>query len=199
MNASSVVYPRGFLGFDIGLPAEDKSTNMAQLLQAVRLNKTISPRNRIVISNHQVENVWKQFKTGDRFIASLGFREQILKIALEAFGTRSFLDWCILQEGNPYMTEMHKRFMNDTFNFIRTGRRSVNILSWMNLISVRELNSHDEDPSYNYQEYFGLSLPIQFRRETDLSSTIASWVSHPGGFDDLVGTLHIFFGDKEIS
>ena len=38
---SPVVYPRGFLGFDIGLPVENRSTNLSKLLEAVRLNKTL--------------------------------------------------------------------------------------------------------------------------------------------------------------
>jgi hypothetical protein len=194
-----VVYPRGFLGFDIGLPAENRSTSLSKLIEAVRSNRSVIKQNSVVISNHMVENAWLQYKTGDRFIQSFAFREQILKIAMQAFGTKSFLDWCILQTENPYMTEMHKRFLNDTFNFIDTGKRSVNLLSWMNLISVRELKAHDETPEYQYIKYFGMSEPLHFRRNTDLISNIITWVSRPGGYEDLVGTLHIFFGDKEIA
>ena len=73
------------------------------------------------------------------------------------------------------------------------------LLSWMKLITVRELSTNDETPTYQYQKFFGLTQPIHFRREQDVSSIVTKWVSHPGGFDDLVGTLHIFFGDNEIA
>lgn len=197
--ALSVVYPRGFLGFDIGLPHDNTGNSISKLLEAVRLNKTISDNSKVVVSNHKVENVWKQYKNGDRFINSFAFREQILKLALEAFGTKSFYDWCVLQSDSPYMSEMHKRFLNDTFNFIETGKRSVNILSWMKLITVKELSKNDEVPVYQYQKFFGMTSPIQFRREHNLSTILTLWVSQPGGFDDLVGSLHIFFGDANIA
>lgn len=196
--SSVVVYPRGFLGFDIGLPAENRGSNISKILEAVSLNKTVA-RSKVVISNHQVENQWKQYKSGDRFVHSFAFREQILKVALEAFGTKSFYDWCVLQSESPYLTEMHKRFLNDTFNFIQVGKRSVNIMSWMKLVTVKELSANDEVPVYQYQKFFGMTSPIHFRREQDLASAITAWVSQPGGFDDLVGTLHIFFGDTEIA
>lgn len=194
-----VVYPRGFLGFDIGLPAENRSSSLAKLMEAVKINRSVSNSNRIVISNHSIENAWLQFKTGDRFIQSFAFREQILRIALQAFGTKSFLDWCRLQNQNPYLTEMHKRFLNDTFNFIDTGKRSINLLSWMNLISARELKAQDEFPVYQYEKFFSMSEPLHFRRSTDLASTLQEWTSRPNGYEDLIGTLHIFFGDKDIA
>jgi hypothetical protein len=195
---ATVVYPRGFIGFDIGLPADNRSMDLTKLLQAVRHNQTIVRPSKPVISNGEIENLWKQYKTGDRFIKSFAFREKILIAAMQAMGTKSFLEWCLLQNSNPYFTEMHKRFMNDTFNFIETGKRSVNVLSWMNLVVAKQANSKDQEMVFQYPKFFGLQQPIQYRNDQKFISTLAKWTSQPNGFDDLVGTMHIFFGDKEL-
>ncbi len=198
MTNSIVVYPRGFLGFDIGLPPVDKSANLNKIIEAVRLNKQISTRQRIVISNHDVENIWKQYKFGNRFIASMAFRESILQTALRAFGTDSFYEWCELQDRNGFMSEMHKHFLNDTFTFLKTGKRNICLQHWMRMVHIKDITAEDESTEYQYKEYFGLSSPIQLRRETDLNNTIINWTSQKNGFEDLAGTLHILFGDDEI-
>lgn len=195
--ANVVIYPRGFLGFDIGLPAENKTSNLSQLLQDIKLNKTVDVRTNL-IANHYIDSLWKQYKTGDRFINSMGFREQILTTALKAFGTQSFLEWCILQTKSPSFTEMHKRFMNDTFRFLMTGKRGVNILNWINLINVRELTVRDDLPEYQYADYFGLDDRIEYRENITIVSAIKNWTSKVNGFDDLLGSLHIFFGDRDL-
>lgn len=193
----AVVYPRGFLGFDIGLPVQDRTKDINNLLEAVRLNKPINDKSDFVISNKDIESLWTQYKTGDRFIASFGFREQILKTAIEAFGTDSFYDFCKIQTQSPYFTDMHKRFLNDTFNFILTGRRTLNIFSWMKLIEFKIPQSSEEQVEYNIGEFFNLNKPLTFRRDPSILNAIQCWVSNANGFDDMLGTLHIFFGDQE--
>lgn len=193
----AVIYPRGFLGFDIGLPIQDKSKDLNNILDSVKLNKQISTKSDLVISNVELENLWNQYKTGDRFIASFAFREQILKTSLESFGTDSFYEFCKIQTQSPYFTEMHRRFMNDTFNFITTGKRTLNIFSWMKLIECKEPKTNDDQIAYTYDQFFGTNKPLNFRRDVSVVNAVQSWVSNVNGFDDMLGTLHIFFGDQE--
>ena len=56
MNKNAVVYPRGFLGFNIGLPVEKRGANTAKLLESVRFNKEID-ETRLVISNKKIEEL----------------------------------------------------------------------------------------------------------------------------------------------
>ena len=67
-----VVYPRGFMGFDIGLPVQTKGGGLENLISSVRLNKEIEEGRR-VISNNKVETMWRQVIDGERFIDSFEF------------------------------------------------------------------------------------------------------------------------------
>lgn len=191
-----IVYPRGFLGYDIGLPVINENNDITKLIAAIRQNKPLAKGSNNLVVNNVIDNLWRQFNQGNRFIKSFAFRQQILEAALTAFGTTSFLEWCELQNDSPYLTEMHKRFLNDTFNFISTGERSINLLNWMSLIKLRELSSSDDSPEYRYADFFDLNQPIHFRREITVKSNIQTWVARRNGFVDLLQTLHILFGNQ---
>lgn len=196
--AEVVVYPRGFMGFNIGLPMQNKAVDLAKIMDSIRLNTPLSKAGKPSISNSQVETNWKSILSGDRYVRSFGFQEQIINTALNAFGTDSFLNWCNLQNSNPYFTDMHKRFMNDTFNFLNRGQRAINIQQWMSIISVRQPNKTDANTPYNYIGFFGLSERLEYRRSEKLVAAIQDWVSKPNGYTDLAGALHILFGENTL-
>lgn len=197
MNKNAVVYPRGFLGFNIGLPVEKRGANTAKLLESVRFNKDVD-ETRLVISNKKVEELYLAVQTAQCTTKSFDFRERILLVALHAFGTTSFLDWLILQEKSPYLTDIHQRFINDTLNFIQTGRRGMSIVTWKSFIRVREVNAGDTTPALNTRSYFNINGPVDTRAQKfSLVENINAWVRQEGGFEDLLFTLHILFGDSE--
>lgn len=192
-----VVYPRGFMGFDIGLPVQTKGGGLENLISSVRLNKEIEEGRR-VISNNKVETMWRQVIDGERFIDSFEFRESILLVALHAFGTPNFLMWCRMQDSSPYLTDMHKRFLNDTFRFIETGTRSISLFGWNHLIEPRALTHADANPPIEIDKYFNIvNDRVVSPLSTEISSTIIKWVAQPDGYHDLLGSLHILFGDTD--
>lgn len=210
MNKSIVLYPRGFLGFDIGLASNDPSSNLDQVVQAIKFNKPV-PKKDIVVSNHDIDALWKEYNTGTQYVTQFGFREKILIAALRAFGTLNFKEWCELQEKSPYFTDLHRRFMNDTFAFILTGNRSLNVQSWSSLIDISESNHKDRevnvdvdslftsDNDSSSQEYCTLALDItsMYAKPTkDLTNIIHFWVARHNGFEDMIASLQIFFGSN---
>lgn len=189
-----VVYPRGFLGYDIGLPVQKQATDITRVMADIRYNKVNVSRDRTVISNEEIEKLFKQHRLGDRSMASMAFREKIILAAGTAFGTTSFFDWCKLQQDSPYFTDMHRRFLNDTFKFIATGERSMNTSTWNQIIVVRPETPEDRKTTYLYQDFFKIHLGALMARPAFINQTVVSWVSQPGGFEDMLATLNILFG-----
>jgi hypothetical protein len=197
VNKNAVVYPRGFLGFNIGLPVEKRGANTAKLLESVRFNKEID-ETRLVISNKKIEELYLAMQTAQASTKSFDFRERILLVALHAFGTQSFLDWLILQEKSPYLSDTHRRFINDTLEFISTGKRAMSVVTWKSFIRVRELNGGDSTPELKTRKFFCINGPVDTASQRySLKTVLTSWVGQPGGFEDLLFTLHILFGDSE--
>ena len=196
MSKKIVTYPRGFMGIDIGIPVQTKGDSISATLANANYNRQ-SEELRFVISNKNVETLWMQVTLGQLFTTNSEVREKILTNALIAFGTESLLEWFSLQEKNPNMTDMHRRFLNDTLNFITTGKRAMNLLQWPHLIEVRELKGSDATPVLKTAEFFRTTESLQMRPDDRLTAIIPRWVSNAGGFEDLLGTLHILFGDIE--
>lgn len=193
---AAVVYPRGFFGYDIGLPVQVENTDVKKLMASVRFNKVNVSRDRTVISNNEIETLFTKTHKNEPGVKTLDFRERILKAAIAAFGTNSFYDWCELQLENPYFTDLHKRFMNDTFRFIHTGERQLNINSWDRLVTVKQASALDQKTPFLYREYFKMDQVALFRRSFAVNGTIQSWVSQPGGFEDMLRSLRIIFCDN---
>lgn len=193
----AVIYPRGFAGFDIGLPTRVLRPSPEQLFNSLMRNKDTSRSSKVVMSNTVVEKQWLEHTTAMRFSKSFNFREEILISALTAFGTEDFLAWINLQSENPYSTQNHYRFINDTLQFIKTGKRALNIQHWLILLNGVDPKA-DNKVSIRSDEYFGTTLPLHQRQPTRLKHHIVKWVSNPGGFEDLLGTMHVLFGDADI-
>lgn len=212
-----VLYPRGFLGFDIGLAARDPSNNLDQILQAIKFNKPV-PKQDVIVSNHDVDALWQEYVTGAKHVVASGFRDKILLAALRAFGTMDFGEWCAIQEMSPYFTDMHRRFLNDTFGFIATGNRAVSILSWQKLVEYQEATHKDRETRLEHESLFcegttwiekptvdsavvRQSWPTPWidgyeesRPRRELVSVLHFWCAKHGGLEDLIASLHILFG-----
>lgn len=189
-----VVYPRGFYGYDIGLPVQTQNTDLKKIMSSIRYNGNIESK-RAVISNQALESLYQKLFTGPG-TKSMDFREAALITALSCFGTNNFYYWCQLQNNNPYFTDMHKRFLNDTFNFIRTGQRQVNINAWDALVTIKRANVIDQATKFEYEKFFNSAAAAIFNRATGVKQTVQSWVSQPGGFDDMIRSLRIVFCDS---
>lgn len=190
-----VLYPRGFIGFDTGLITDNTSgINIDEWVKSIKLNKPIMQEVSPYKGIPQVDALWKDYHTGVNFVTAFAFREKILNAALVAFGTFSFYDWCALQQKNIYFTAMHKRFLNDTFNFIETGKRSIANNTWQSLLSMKPANSQDATEEYKFNEFFRMSGPADYRRSFRLSDVLVAWCQQENGIEDMLMTLHILFG-----
>ena len=82
---AAVVYPRGFFGYDIGLPVQVENTDIKKLMASVRFNKVNVSRDRTVISNSEIETLFTKTYKNEPGVKTLDFRERILKAAIAAF------------------------------------------------------------------------------------------------------------------
>ena len=196
MNSSNIVlYPRGFIGFDTGLITDKTSgVNMDEWVKSIKLNKPIMQEVSPYKGIPQVDALWKEYQSGVSFMTSFDFREKVLKTALIAFGTLSFFDWCNLQNKNIYFTALHKKFLNDTFNFIQTGKRSVANTTWQSLLSMKEATPKDSETPFEINEFFRINEGPNCRRSFRLSDNVNEWVMQENGFEDLLMTVHLLFG-----
>jgi len=116
------------------------------------------------------------------------FKRRVINNALRLFGD-SFSLWVKQQLGNPYVNEKALRFIDDTIRFILTGKREMMVMHWPRILDANpksiQLTSGDMRKA--------LDGVIKTNSDSLSKDYLSSWLSHPGGFDDLVFTMSVVF------
>ena len=137
----------------------------------------------------EVEVLFRWFITRKVNPDTWDYRVKVLAAALRLFGD-NFADWAKLQmRGNPYVYEHNYEFLRDTYAYLVSGERKLQVQSWEELLM-------------EYPKAVVLNT-LQDRFNDDMDKLLVSkktidvlqrWCSIEGGFEDLVYSLHILFG-----
>lgn len=193
------LYPRGFLGARLEGRIEKQSHVRDSVLAGLRLDRIaqFGNQNNIDHSNADVEALYAQYIKRTAATLAFEFREKLLIVALNAFGTSQFDFWFEMQLKSPVAGDYHRRFLDDTLRFINTGRRDMALETWQALVTSQDHGDHNSQMSDFAREFFG--RPIggwHSPRNTNLIDVVQQWCSQPNGFEDLLGTLHLLFGNE---
>lgn len=100
------------------------------------------------------------------------------ELALRVFGCPH---WFLTKQlSNPELCKFRRQYVLDTIEFIRTGQRPT---SHYVMSSLFDLDAHSV-PS---------KAVVDIPKGTD---GFALWLSHPGGLDDLIIAMSVFFGPR---
>ena len=190
-----IIYPRGFIGFYNEQEHEKDSVDINEIITSIKFNTRIDKVDTTPF-NTEVENIFNSLVGGEENFTKFDFREECLEVCLNSFGTHDFYEWCITQLSSPYLSSLHKQFINDTFNFIDTGKRNVSVESWVSLL-YRNKQEQTKSTELRLHQFFGLKDRLNNRRITHICDIVNNWVKHEGGFNDLVYTCYILFGPKQ--
>ncbi len=192
-----VAYPNGFVGYSVGWPVRQYTADVEDKLAAMRFSKVTTPKEKSVISNPIIEQLFGEWRSMERRATDAGFLCDVISAAVQAFGTTDMYEWCYMQTKSPYFTADHRQFLNDTFEFIETGRRKFSHATWMKVLRIRVINPQDAVQAYDFEKFFRVSAPLQHKPSSHIYTMIERWLAQPGGFDDMLQTLHILFGEHE--
>lgn len=198
-SAGFILYPRGFLGAQLK-PTIKKhispfSSEVKRLQPSVSLFHSQKSGDDLKV-NEDVEALYAHMISRVTTLDDFEFRESLLKAALTAFGTQQFDFWYSQQQYIPAAGNLHREFLEDTLQFIETGTRAMHVQTWNDLINSNDTGHRQTVLSEKAMEFFGISSN-GIRREPrngSLIDVLITWTSQPGGFMDLLYTLHILFG-----
>lgn len=189
------VYPRGFLGAAVGIVATPAiRPHEARIKHHVYHPNMFQVKRPTVEVNQNVENAWSHFLRNSCSTMNFDFREKILLVALEAFGTTDFKSWVDTQFKGPSTGELHAKFIEDTLGFIVTGQRDMSLQNWEAVLTMADVETNITKHTELIKEFFidpNTKAPVNFK----LTDVLIRWCSQEGGIEDLVQTLHVLFGD----
>lgn len=103
-------------------------------------------------------------------------------------------NWFIAQDLNPWVDEYNYQFVIDTLRFIGTGRRRMSVYIWRDLVS----NAPAEGLEHVSARHDIADVFDQLKLTTSVDALIQLWCSQDGGFDDMMNTLNLLFGDLPV-
>lgn len=192
------LYPRGFLGADIKPQVQKTpkpfSDNVQRQTYHVEDFKSV---NKDLFANAAVEALYASYIKRSATTGDFLFREAILSAVFAALGTKNFEFWFMAQFKSPACGDLHNRFLTDTLRFIAEGNREMSLETWSSLLVI----TGESDPVGHMNEYaknfFGMNSNMygQGRQNTQLTDVVQKWCGHPNGMEDMLGTLHLLFGN----
>jgi hypothetical protein len=128
------------------------------------------------------------------------FREKVIKDVKDAFGM-PFLDaWFGACYAAGYMDPLRQRFLEETMNYICGKGRGMAINVYLSSIGFATEKCKVEGFTPAISDLLGVSRPDNALRQNTLktSEVLQGWIAQPGGFNDLVTSAMIFWGDHSI-
>lgn len=195
MRDNLKLYARGFFGSNNMASETYQSARSRPILSVFDLNPEALKH---VVVNEAVVQIYNQMVRRQVIHTDFDFRERAIKIALLAFGVDNFQHWIKLNQQSPTFTQTHADFISDTVRFIATGKRNMPVNMWESLIAP---GSNDPTDPFEFDDAVISLLPNGFSVRSrqavsnNLHNVIAKWLSHTGGFTDMVTTLYTLFGE----
>ena len=186
----------GFVGgTDSRLSKPDSEAN---LYTDYILLKTEAKVNNPYFFSKDITKLFNDWFGNKEIMRDFDFREKVLKEAMDAFGVgnnksalaSNFPHWLRLQEDKPTVSELHVKFLRDCAKFIECGKRDLSVWQWYPLIKAdtTTLASRSKDTGY-------IAWTAAVGSQTN-ENLVRKWVSHLGGYEDLLTTLFIVFGER---
>lgn len=168
-----VQYPRGYVRYD------GPSFNSPTIVTQSSGEATITTLHNLYLARSVNLNSWE-------------YRKRVISAAARQFG--DFRDWCLCQTVyNPAVHGLNFEFIKDTLHYIETGHRQMGITSWFELVL-------ENPPAIaNVANERRLEQLKPYERIVTGDDYLNRWLSHENGFDDLVASLYLFFGDTKTT
>lgn len=141
-----------------------------------------------------ITELFHQWRSNPSLIREMDFREQVLIQAFKLFKTDKLTTWIRAQNEKPSLSNIHNVFLLETIKFASgIEKRSLENVQWISLIdySDRAQAVRVDMDDYFREDSNQLYVPMKMDR------FIQSWVSQINGFEDLLISLYVIFGDRE--
>lgn len=143
----------------------------------------------------EIDDLYEEWSKDTKLVKTMDFRERIIKATKKSFNSTSIYNWFNMQSNATTVTSLHENFILETINFVLGIPRNIQTSQWVRLLEISE---KAQSVTINVDKFFNQEL---YRNEIKFSSSLLSdfivgWTSQPNGFEDLLLSLYVIFGDR---
>lgn len=185
-------YPSGFLGISDVPQSQSKDLTMAvkQLF-----NRSYIQKSNPYTASLEVLELWSTLLSDAEAYKTFEFNERILKCALTMFGDLNVLDWIRAQWQSPDYGSNHARWIDETIDFIFTGkRREISTNGWCAILTAGENDTGEHTFSPTVKKTLMAGGLLGFKGNIPMSQLIVIWVRQKNGITDLINSLNVLYG-----
>lgn len=142
----------------------------------------------VVDGDVTVDDLYKIYLSGRVNHQGWRFRKEVINAAARLF--RNFPFFINLQRDNPHLYGYNYDFLQDTVNYIATGKRRLSIQAWKELMSEHMPPSGD----YKTRTVFVVVPEAKYLLNSSTGDVISKWCQNQNGIEDLLLTMVILFG-----
>lgn len=148
---------------------------------------------KVIPGDPKVTELWMEYVNPNIDTTTWVFKKRVLNEAMRLFSSQR--NWFEFQERNASLHGNNYDFVVDTLRFILTGRRHLSIHSWAELVSHEHTQQKDVSRRHQLNDF--IKKYTRDLRNPPVGM-IQKWCSHKEGFDDMVCTLNLLFGDLSV-
>lgn len=152
-----------------------------------------SPSNRYFFSE-DISKLYNRWCGDPTCLNEFETREELLKVTKSLFGTPSLFKWLRLQTEHADLGDLHNTFLLDTLEYLCGQPRKVEAVQWIRLL---EKAIKSRAIPVKFDKFFDREL---YHHEGilpgNLIDIIQLWTGKPRGFEDLLITMYIIFGNR---
>jgi hypothetical protein len=192
------IYPRGFAGRELPIRLAERPKPYELRIRSAKQIGMVVPTTQVLDANQVVETLYSQYIKRSADTLSFEFREAVLIAALKAFGNLNFYSWYMTQLNLSTIGEDHVRFLGDICRFIQTGTHEYRLETWATLLKPSSEGLRPFAPCEQAKSFFcmaGGGYTALDVSQYSLTNVIQRWCAQPQGIEDLLGTLHLLFGN----
>lgn len=167
------LYPRGYMA------------NPVEADSAIRSEYNVVP----VAYDQEVIYFYETYVGRLVSLDSWNFESAVMLKAARLFG--NFYQWLVLNvAGNDHIYDLSLDFLVDTVNYICGGERSMHIHTWIELLQERPVAVRGCASVHR--------LHSRIKQTPDqLKNWMSCWLSRPEGFEDMLLTMNLLFGQSK--
>lgn len=192
MASNLKIYPSGFLGS--AAVAQTQPKDLVAVAKQI-FNRSYIPRSNPYTASLEVLDLWTTLLNDEKAHQSFEFKEKILKAALTHFGEVRFLDWVRAQWTSPEYGDNHSRWIDETVEFVFTGkRRGLSTNGWCVILTAGENDTGLKTFSPTIKKCMMNGSFLTNRSNINMVDFITAWVRQPNGINDLLNSLQVLYG-----
>lgn len=121
------------------------------------------------------------------------FKRSVVELALRVFDRKRGFDFAE-QDHNAHLSGFNYKFLLDTLRYIATGRRSMDVHMWGDL--MEQTTTVPEHVVVGRSAI--LNRIAEYKLDMKPTALIQQWLTHKDGLEDLIITMHLMFGDRVV-